>query len=321
MNSRLFSPLRIGTLELSNRIVAPPMLQFRPITSPDGIAWYRRLAAGGAGLVIVEATGVLQFGDDLTAETLTPLVDAIHEGGAAAAIQLFPTPFGVDGPDQNELSVEQIEQIIAQYGVAAKICRDAGFDGVEPHGAHGYLINRFFMPDKNKRKDEYGGSLANRCRLGVRIVEQIRRSAGDALLILYRHTPIGEEYSLADSLQFAERLIEAGADVLDISPGRSKATADLAAPFADQFDVPVITVGGMEDTEEAEAALADGRCSLVAVGRQLIADAQWPRKVAEGRDDEIVKCIKCNKNCYGHIKTRERITCILWPGEKPAEGV
>jgi 2,4-dienoyl-CoA reductase-like NADH-dependent reductase (Old Yellow Enzyme family) len=311
----MFSPLKIKSVTLRNRIVCPPMVQVRSIVSKEGIAWYRRLAAGGVSLVIVEATGVPHFGVELTVQNLRPLTDAIHAEGAAVAIQLFPVPFG-QSIDLNAQTTGQIEEIIHQFGRAAVICRDAGFDGVEPHGAHGYMINQMFMPDKNNRTDAYGGSLANRSRLGIEIVRAMRRAAGDSLLILYRHTPEGKEYTIDDSLQFAAGLIDAGLDVLDISPARKEIPADLAAPFKAKFAVPVIAVQGMDDPAAAAEALRAKRCDLIAVGRQLIADAAWPRKVQQGNLADLVKCDKCNKGCFGRLREGKPVECVHWqPGE------
>ena len=145
----LFSPLTIKTKTLRNRIVMPPMVQVRPITSPEGIEWYAERARGGVALVIVEATGVPHFGDELTIATLKPLVDAVHDAGALIAIQLFPVKFGrVITPAK--VSLEEMGEIFANYEIATEICAAAGFDGVEPHGAHNYLINRFFSPVQNR---------------------------------------------------------------------------------------------------------------------------------------------------------------------------
>ncbi len=307
----IFSPLNVRNVTLRSRIVCPPMVQVRSIVSTEGIAWYRRLAAGGAAMVIVEATGVPLFGGELTVENLRRLTDAIHAEGAAVAIQLFPVPFG-QAVDLNALTTGQIEDIIEQYGRTAAICREAGFDGVEPHGAHGYMINQAFMPDKNSRTDAFGGSLPNRGRLGVEIVRRMRRAVGADLLILYRHTPEGKQYTIDESLQFAAWLIEAGLDVLDISPARKEIPADLAAPFKAKFNVPVIAVQGMDDPVAAADALNAQRCDLVAVGRQLIADAAWPNKLRQGRPQDIVRCDKCSKGCFGRLKERQPVECVHW---------
>ena len=313
----IFTPLRIGHVNLSNRIVVPPMVQVRPITSAEGIAWYRRIAAAGPGLVIVEATGVPGFGAQLTAEALRPLVEAIHAGGAAAAIQLFPIAFGQKA-DPNDLDLEQIDAMVAQYGRAATTCLEAGFDGVEPHGAHGYLLNQFFMPDRNQRPDEYGGALENRCRLGVRIVEHIKAEVGDALLILYRHTPTGKAYTLDDSLALAGKLIAAGVDVLDISPAKQADVADMAAPFKARCDVPVIAVNGMDDPAAATAALEAGRCDLIAVGRQMIADARWPALLREDRLDQVLRCEQCDAGCFGNLNAGKPVECAQWTEDEVA---
>ena len=321
---QIFWQLCVERVDLKNRVVAPPMVQIRPIASKEGIAWYARLAAGGAGLVIVEATGVPRFGDDLTAETLRPLVEAIHSGGARAAIQLVThnkgqpgSPLGGPG-NPDELTGEQIDAIVEQFGRAVAVCRAAGFDGVEPHGAHGYLLNQFFMPDKNHRSDEYGGSLENRCRLAVRIVEELRGAAGDKMLILHRHTPVGEAYTMEDSLVLAERLADAGLDILDVSPAKGDRVAELAEPFNEKLNIPVIAVGGMEDPDAAAGAIRDGRCDLLALGRQLIADAQWPMKVREGRLAEVRPCEKCSKGCYDHLSDHKPVACVNWPEDEVA---
>lgn len=311
----LFAPLTIKNVTLRNHIVVPPMVQVRSIVSQEGIAWYRRLAAGGAGLVIIEATGTPLFGDELTVENLRPLVKAIHDEGAAAAIQLFPVAFG-QAIDLNALTTQGIEAIITQYGRAAKICRDAGFDGVEPHGAHGYMINQMFMPDVNHRTDAFGGSLENRMRLAIEITRRMRQYAGEEILVLYRHSPEGKHYTIEESLCLAERLVESGVDVLDISPARKDVVAELAAPFKAKCGVPVIAVQGMDDPAAAVEALQAGRCDLIAVGRQLIADATWPRKVQQGRLSELIRCKKCNQGCFGRLKQGQPVECVHWKADE-----
>lgn len=311
-HQELFAPLSIRHLRLKNRVVVPPMVQVRPITSAEGLAWYRRLAAGGSGLVIVQATSIAAFGSDLTAQTLKPLSEVIHQAGAAAAVQLF-LPSAGDKQEPGVFSPRELEGGIEQFALAAEICCQAGFDGVEPHGAHGYLLNQFFMPDRNGRADEYGGSPDNRCRLGVRIVEAIRRRVGPRPLIFYRHTPVGKAYTIEDSLLFARRLVEAGLDVLDISPAKDKVAGDLAAPFKTDLQVLVIAAAGMDDPDAAADAIRCGRCDLVAIGRQLIADARWPAKVEQGKLADIVPCTKCSKGCFRNLGAGKPVECVLWP--------
>jgi 2,4-dienoyl-CoA reductase-like NADH-dependent reductase (Old Yellow Enzyme family) len=313
-HAALFENLRLGRLVLRNRIVVPPMYQIRSLTSPAGLAWYRRFAAGGAGLVIVEGTSAFRFAKGaLTPENLKPLVDAIHQEGAAAVVQLFPLTSGWPS-EPAALSRAQIEEMIRACGIAGEVCRAAGFDGVEPHGAHGFALNRFFMPDLNQRRDEFGGSFENRIRMGLRIVEEIRRRTDPEFLVFYRHTPVGTAYSLEESLAFAKALVAAGVQVLDISPAKKERVADLAAPFK-ALGVPVIAVNGMDDPDAACEALKEKRCDLVGLGRQLIADAEWPRKIREGRFDEIVTCLKCDQGCYGRISKGAVVECEVWPDE------
>ncbi|MEW6752327.1 MAG: hypothetical protein AB1505_15290 [Candidatus Latescibacterota bacterium] len=306
----LFRPLTIGGKELRNRIVMPPMVQVRGITTPEGVEWYAERARGGVGLVIVEATAVNRFGGELTPETLGPLVQAIHAGGALAAIQLFPVTFGRQVAPA-ELTCAELDQIAAQYGRAAAICAWAGFDGIEPHGAHGYLLNQFFSPVANQRADAYGGPLENRMRLALQVVARVRPVCQDGMLLLYRHTPVGQGYGIEESLRLAGRLVEAGVDVLDISPASDELPADRAAPFR-CFGVPVIAVNEMHKVCRAVQALTRGRADLVAVGRGLIADPWWPTKVREGRFDDIVECRLCNEGCFGNLRRGVPVECTQW---------
>jgi len=306
----LFEPLTVKDRTIPNRIVMPPMVSNRSIVGDDGIEWYRERAAGGVGLVIVEATAVNRFVEELTAENLGRLVEAIHEDGALAAIQLFPVTFGSD-ISPGELTLEQIREIVQLFERASEICARAGFDGVQPHGAHGYLINQFFSPANNERTDEYGGILENRMRMGIEVVRASRKGLGEDRLILYRHTPSQKEsYTIEESLAFAEKLVSEGVDVLDISPASEELPADRAEPFRG-LGVPVIAVNQMDDVGRALEALNEGRADLIAVGRGLIADPLWPGKVRDGRFDELVSCTRCNEGCFGNLREGIPIECVM----------
>ena len=316
-SSLLFEPLRIRSWQLRNRIVMPPMVSLRDLVAQDGIEWYRRHAEGGLGLVIIEATGIPRFSRDLSAAALRPVVDAIHQAGALAAIQLFPLDFGTD-LDVGTLSRGEIAEIVQQFRRAARICLEAGLDGVEPHGAHGYLLNRFFSPADNPRRDGYGKTLPNRMRFGLEVVRGIRAEVGEAVLLLYRHTPVKDgSYGLEDSLAFAAELVAAGVDVLDLSPSSIEAPGDHAAPFR-RFAVPVIAVGKLDEPGRAVEALREGRADLVAVGRGQIADPDWARKMAAGDAGRITLCTKCNRLCFGNLRKRLPIACSEWPQTPPA---
>jgi len=310
--SELFSPLRVRRWGFRNRIVMPPMVTCRSLTAPDGVAWYEQHAGGGVAMVIVEATGVPGFGEELTASTLKPLVEAVHGKGALVAIQLFPT-LCRDDQAVDALSCGEIRDIVAGYRAAARICLEAGFDGLEPHGAHGFLLNRFFSPAHNHRRDAYGGTLEKRGRLALEIVQCIREEINDQLLVLYRHTPeMKDSYSLEESLVLAQHLVDEGVDILDISPSTREDPADLAAPFR-RFGVPVIGVGMMNKPGRAETVLREKRADLIAVGRQLIADPDWPEKVRRGEPDSVVQCIRCDKKCFGNLRAGIPIACTQWP--------
>lgn len=313
--SPLFQPLTIKGLTLRNRIVMPPMVQLRGITTDAGIEWYRRRAEG-CGLVIVEATPTVRIVEEYSVQDLRRLADAIHSGGAAAAIQLFPIPFSWPSkepvPTPAELDQKAIDLIIERFQKAAAKCAQAGFDGVEPHGAHGYLLNQFFSPRHNTRSDWYGLTLEKRMRLGMEVARAARRGLGKEKILLYRHTPVEEgSYGIPESLEFAAKLLESGVDVLDISPASAETPGDRAAPFR-RFGAPVIAVNHMDLPERAVETLREGRADLVAVGRGLIADPHWPQKVREGRFGEIVKCVLCNKKCFGHLKVGLPVECTQW---------
>jgi len=313
----LFTPLTVKTKTLRNRIVMPPMVQVRDIISPDGIEWYARRARGGAALVIVEATGVNRFGDrgdshgDLTVDTLKPLIDAVHEAGALIAVQLFPVTFGRPATPAS-IDAEEIAEIFAQYQTAARVCAAAGFDGVQPHGAHGFLINQFFSPEQNQRTDGWNGDIDARMRFASTIVDAIRPICdASGMLLLYRHTPVGKGYGIEESHVLAQALVAAGVDVLDLSPSSVDAPGDRSAPFMD-LGVPCIAVNNLDVVEHALEVLNEGRADLVAIGRGLIADPDWPIKVQAGRFDDIVKCIKCDVKCYGNLRKRIPVECTQW---------
>ena len=308
--SPLFKPLFVHGKTLRNRIVMPPMVQLRPLTSPEGVAWYARHAQGGVGLVIVEATGVDRFGEEFTAADLEPLVSAVHEHGALIAIQLFPGTRG-QGFAPADISTDDIDTLVNRYRRAAEQCAEAGFDGVEPHGAHGYLLNQFFSPIQNTRSDAHGGSLENRMRLALRIVEAVCPICADTMLLLYRHTPVGKGYGIDESLVLTEALVNAGVDILDISPASVEQAGDRAAPFT-RFGVPVVAVNELDESSRALEVLNKHRADLVAIGRGLIADPDWPIKMLKGQEDAIVRCIRCDVKCFGNLRKGIPIECTQW---------
>ncbi|MBI3920667.1 MAG: NADH:flavin oxidoreductase [Armatimonadetes bacterium] len=305
----LFEPLSVKGVNLRNRIVLPPMVSNRDIAEAEGVDWYREFAEGGVGLVIVEATRTFRFDTDLTPDSLRPLVESVHQAGAAIAIQLFMAPEdGRDAPA--EMTREDVQRGLERFARAAAICEQAGFDGVEPHGAHGFLLNQFFSPKANERTDEFGGGLDGRMRMGLEVVRSVRSAVNGDFLVLYRHTPVGDGYGLEDSLIFAQQLEEAGVDILDLSPSSDQAPADRAEPFKQVVKVPLIAVNGLNAHARAVEALTAGRCDLVAIGRGLIADPEWPKKTLEGRLQDIVRCTQCDQGCFGNLRSGLPVECV-----------
>jgi len=301
----LFSPLEVRGKTFRNRIVMPPMVVNRGVTGEQAVEWYGGHARGGVALVIIEATDIPLFGRELTAKKLVPVVQAIHEGGALAAIQLFPGR-RLERPTANETDPQQL---LAWYRTAAETCLRAGFDGIEPHGAHGFALNQFFSPELNRRTDRYGGDLQNRMRMALEVVETVKPFCQE-MLLLYRHTPVGPGYGIEESLILGRKLVEAGVDILDLSPSSIDAPGDRAAPFK-ELGIPIITVNNLDEVERAVEVLQKDRADLVAIGRGLIADAEWPNKVRTGRLDEIVRCIKCDQ-CFQDLREGIPVGCSQW---------
>ncbi len=322
----LFSPFSAKGMRLRNRIVLPPMVTAMDLTGEQGYYWYIARAKGGAGLIILEGTSTYKFRRPEFVEGLRRIVAGIHERGAAAAIQLFQVAETPDGKavapsqvDNTPAATEaELSEMLDWWERAAETCRNIGFDAVEPHGAHGFFLNQFFSPIANRRDDAYGGDLKRRMRLGLEVVKRCREAAGDDYPILYRHTPAQEDpggYTLEDSIVFCKELVRVGVDVLDISPSTSPEGehCNHAAAIRKAVRVPVIAVGKMENPNVAEAALQGGKCDLVAIGRSLIADAFLPEKVLQGREDEIIECVKCDEKCFGNLGKRIPIGCAQNP--------
>ncbi|MGQ9523590.1 MAG: oxidoreductase [Armatimonadota bacterium] len=322
MYESLFQPIQVRGKTIRNRIVMPPMVTNMGLVTDQAVAWYAERAKGGVGLVIVESTPLERLREPHIREGLPRLADAAHSAGALIAMQVFfsPTvdgrPVSVSGTDEAPaISAEQIRAKAEQFAESAALLRACGFDGMEPHGAHGFFLNQFFSPRHNRRQDEFGGSLEGRMQTGLSIVSAIRKAVGSDFIVLYRHTPdeqAPDGYGLEDSIVFAERLAQAGVDILDISPSTRAGSdnhAGMAAAIRRVVSVPVIAVGGMKDPAAASAAIEQGKCDLVAVGRGLIAEPHWVSKVREGRLNEITWCVECNERCFGHLREGIPIGC------------
>ena len=340
-------PLEEKNLSLKNRFVMPPMVTL--FATPEGyiserqIAYYLERAKGGAGLIVVEAAAIspegvgsphwLRLNDDAFVPGLARLTELVHSYDAKIAIQLAhagrqtsseysglepvapsPIPCAPFGEVPQELSIDEIANIERQFAEAAKRASDAGFDGVEIHGAHGYLIHQFLSPRTNHRKDEYGGYPSGRTRFLWEILEKVRDEVPPGFVVGCRLN--GEDYiegglHIEDSKKIAVQAASCGVSYLHISCGVAEsihmtiAPMDVEpgflAPFAEavkkEVSVPVIAVGRITDPLQADLLIEKGKADLVAMGRALWADPHLPNKALGGRFDEIRPCIGCNQGC------------------------
>ena len=341
---KLFEPLTINSMQLKNRIVMPAMQLRLGLGNPRARAFYLERAAGGVGAIIMCATAVDLFCEDRAwgrpdgvarfVARMQTFTAEIRGAGAKIGIQLWhgnqwPAGSGapIPGAEQvapsaangcRELTIGEIEAIIAMFATAAGTAREAGFDFVEVHGAHGYLVCQFFSGADNRRTDRFGGDLQGRMRFGLETVQAMRQTVGAHYPIVYR---IGAEenrpggVTISQSRKFAVALQAAGADAFDISIGmpvgrnpspgpraRMGTFAHLAAEIKAQVSVPVMAVGRINTPEKAEELLNEKKADWIGIARQLIADPQWPAKVRQGRGDRIVACTSCN-SCFQPLRS------------------
>jgi NADPH-dependent 2,4-dienoyl-CoA reductase/sulfur reductase-like enzyme len=233
------------------------------------------------------------------------------------------------GPAPRALTVREIHDLVVSFGEAARRAKEAGFDAVEIHCTHSYLIDQFMSPRFNHRTDIYGGSIENRARFACEIVTYVREKVGKDYPIICRMT--GEEYveggiTIEDAKVNAALLIKSGADCLSISVGFSDYVVPnppmffpegcflhLAESVKKSVSIPVIGVGRISNTMLAEQALREGKADLIAIGRALIADPYLPQKAKNGRFEEITPCIYCNQGCVDRVTKGLDITCLVNP--------
>ncbi len=357
----LFAPITIGSMQLKNRVVMPPMgtryPSFGGTVTQRLIDYYVERARGGVGLIIVHFASInlegisslypLGIWNDSFVPGLRDLVRAIHGAGAKAAIQLahaggqttyavtrrpLVAPSAVPGIGRETpraLTTDQIGEVTEAFCQAARRTEEAGFDAIELHMAHGYLLNQFLSPLFNRRTDAYGGDLAGRARLPLEVLRQVRQTTGDRLPILCRLNAddgVPASLVLSEACAIAVMLEQAGAAAIDVSAGIGESfglsipnMADppgtlvpYAAAIKAVVKVPIITVGKLQDPLVAEEILASGKADLIAVGRGLIADPDWALKAAEGRLDEIRPCLTCNRpECHGRTLRQLNMGCVV----------
>jgi 2,4-dienoyl-CoA reductase-like NADH-dependent reductase (Old Yellow Enzyme family)/NADH dehydrogenase FAD-containing subunit len=343
----LFTPVRIGAMEIRNRIVMLPLTtgfcENDETVGTRFINFYAERAKGGAGLIIVPFSPVpagspMEPGlyNDRFIPGARNLTDAIHYHGAKVAAQLI-TSYHVmfkDGvpevvgpsPVLNQmmriiprpLTVEEISHIVEEYGMAALRARKCGFDAVEILIGGGYLLNRFMSPISNKREDTYGGSLENRMRIILEIIESIRKKIGKDFPIGCRLN-VDEKmeggHTIEDSREVVGILEKAGIQMINVYIGWHEspvptvqaslpkgAFLHLAEKVKGWVGIPVIAANRINDPVVAEKALAEGKADLIGMARALLADPELPIKARYGKVDEIVPCLACS-NCLTEILT------------------
>ncbi|WBW97265.1 oxidoreductase [Oceanirhabdus sp. W0125-5] len=363
MLKKVFEPIKIGTMEIKNRFVVPPMVV--NFANEDGtanerfIAYIEEKAKGGWGLIIPEnytmdpeAKGFLKlpglWNDDQIASH-KELTDRAHKHGAKIVVQInhagrqtasaitgvqpvapSPIPDPTIGETPKELTVEEIHEIVEKFGDAALRGKKAGFDGIEVHGSHGYLINQFMSPFSNKRTDEYGGTIQNRARFALEVIENMKKKIGEDFPIIYRMSVnelVVGGLTTEESKVIAMMLEEAGVHAIHATNGvyasaqyiippaavKHGWSSDISAEIKKVVSIPVITVGRVTDPLIAESILAAGKADLVSMGRASLADPHLPNKAKEGKLEEITRCIGCLQGCAGRNVKQLPVQCLVNP--------
>jgi 2,4-dienoyl-CoA reductase-like NADH-dependent reductase (Old Yellow Enzyme family)/thioredoxin reductase len=358
----LFSPFSIKNCHLKNRIVMPGLASF--LIENDGsysdktIEHYRLRAAGGASMIIMEAHGVAPEGivskhqariyDDRFIEDLSKVAAVIKAEGSIPAIQIHhagrqvparvinrkpfapsPLPCPAIKGDVEPLTIEGIQKIIKQFGDAAERAVQAGFELIEIHGAHGYLINQFLSRFSNIREDEYGKDIVGRSKFAREVIREVKERVGKDFPISFKISAqefVPDGLTTGESIKILQLLVTEGVDIVQVSAGndatpewicqpmfmKKACLVDSAEKIKAALDIPVMAVGRISDPLIAEAIISEGKADLICMGRGLLADPELPRKAQEGRLEDIRICIACN-TCMQSIFRKGRIECLVNP--------
>lgn len=363
MLNHVFSPISIGNMVVKNRLVVPPMVS--NYANEDGtcteqfISYHEEKAKGGWGLIIVEdykinpeAGGFVKLPglwDDSQIESHQQLTERVHQHGAKIAAQIYHAgretcaditgvqpvaPSAIPDPVVNamprELSVEEIQQLVEQFGDTALRAKKAGFDAVEIHGAHGYLVNQFMSPFSNKRIDQYGGTILNRARFALEVIANIRAKVGTDFPLIYRMSVnefVEGGLTTEDSKVISMLLENAGIDLIHASNGVYASTETIIPPTAvghawsaniseelkKVVSIPVIAVGRINDPLIAESVLRSKQADMISMGRGSLADPHLPNKAQAGQFDDIIRCIGCLQGCIQRNAQQLPIKCLVNP--------
>jgi 2,4-dienoyl-CoA reductase-like NADH-dependent reductase (Old Yellow Enzyme family)/thioredoxin reductase len=360
---RLFEPGYIGNIKLKNRIIKAP--QHTGLANPDGsitdrlLRYYKEVAQGGCAMIVAEYAWVdnlysraspCQLGISRMDHVpgLSLLADTIKAQGVVAGIQIshagrqrfileqpkaasdvpWPEITAMGCPIPEPMTIDEIKGVVTAFGQAAKRAQMAGFDMVEIHACHGYLISNFLSPYSNKRTDWYGGEFENRIRLLLNIIREIRAQVGQDFPVVCRlsctdYEPDG--YGIEETVELAKRLEILGVAAIHMSGGIHHTTIHEVSPMGmslahnvwgaeaakKAISIPVVASGSINLPDLAESILEEGKGDFIGLGRPLWADSQWPLKAKEGRPEDIRPCIRCNDGCLArgdHIANTVRCT-------------
>ena len=357
--SRILTPIRIGNTLFRNRIFIAPTdllaLQIgEPIPTEEAIIHFTNRAKAGAACVTCCGASILPILPDrndlywdiyhnTSVNRLAQLAERIHFYGAKASMEIgicgvvaegivvsegAPTIWGAPGKEMTE---DDINRLVEAYAKGASVMKEAGFDMILLHFGHGLQVGQFLSPLTNKRTDKYGGSLENRARFPIMIIDRIRQAVGRNLLIEVRIS--GTEYEpggiqIDESIAFA-KMIQDKIDLIQISAGLHNpkwmttthpcgflpSTPNIFLAEAVKkagLSIPVAGIGGIQDLDEAEQLLADGKADVLALTRGIIADTELVEKAYENRPDDVVPCIKCMR-CHDSVVFEHHYSCAVNP--------
>ncbi|NNF98782.1 MAG: FAD-dependent oxidoreductase [Desulfobacteraceae bacterium] len=361
MYANLFSPIRIGTMTAKNRLLMSAMsinfgVDIDGRVTDQLIQYFVARARGGVGMMLVGGGAVHPTGlelpdlptlwDDGCIASLKKMVAAVKPFDTRFGVQLMhggrqsyhdhtvapsaiPAPAVVKGSPR-ELTIPEIKEMISSFGDAARRCRDAGFDFIEIHAAHGYLINQFLSPNANHRTDEYGGSFENRSRFCLEVFRDIQQKVGPEYPVGVRingRDYIDEGFDIEEAIRLALLLETGGAAYLHVSAGVYGSTEltipsmyteqgcfiHLAKAIKDKVSIPIIAVGRIKTPDLAERVIREGKADAVALGRSLLADPEFPNKAGTGDLDRIRPCIGCCLGCIHAVLALEPGGCVVNP--------
>lgn len=332
MKLNLFQPIEVKGLNLKNRIVMPPMASesgtLDGFVTDKNIEYYIKRAEGGVGTIIVEHAFIstsgryserqLSIQSDVYIDGLSKIVEAVkkhdcavgvqitHAGGKAITAKIGEQPIGPSAimpPNATDIPREmtktEIIQLVECFAKAALRTKRAGFDFVEIHGAHGYILNQFYSPLTNKRSDEYGGDRKNRLRLPLEVVKAVRNEIGSDFALFYRlgaDDRIESGLTIEDGVSAAKKLQEAGIDMLDISAGLTGATSVTSPPacflymaeaIKPEIKIPIIITGCITEPSLANSIVKDNKADLVGVGRAQLKNPNWANMAREKLMNEL----------------------------------